>query len=299
MPQLEGELWCSLYDRGMSPAFASYELPVRARGTMFNSYHFMAIFPVIPPEEMEAQGQKAEAAVGAAMARLQELWEGEWLPQIKEHLAFWEAFDDLQGASQEDFLAHYDATMERRGRLWDLHFRIVVPAYMGMGLFDDIYKDLFEDQGAFSSFELLGGFDNKTLETNQALWDLSRKATDADVRKVLEEKANDEVVAALEGSAAGKAFLAELNAYLAEYGQRGTSWMRTSPSWIEDPTPVIKNLQDYIGQADEGDPRVRLAAQAEEPLRSGGAGVSDSGGGWHGLGDADDQRRPAVGSRWG
>ena len=55
-----------------------------------------------------------------------------------------------------------------------------------------------------------------------------------------------------------------MNAYLAEYGQRGTSWSLAGPSWIEDPPPVIKNLQDYVGQADEADPRLRLAAQAEE-----------------------------------
>ena len=263
MPRLEGELYSGIYETGMSPAFAGYELPVRARGTMFNDYHYMAIFPVIPPEEMAAQGEKAEKAVGAAMARLQELWEGEWLPAIQGHLAFWEGFD-LQGASAEDFLAHYDETLERLPQLWDLHFKIVVPAYMAMGLYDDIYKDLFEDEGAFSSYQLLGGLDNKTLETNQALWDLSRKATDPEVRKVLEEGASDEVVAALEGSDAGRAYLAELNAYLAEYGQRGTSWSLAGPSWIEDPTLVLKNLQDYVGQADEADPRLRLAAQAEE-----------------------------------
>ena len=135
MPRLEGELYSAIYETGMSPAFAGYELPVRARGTMFNDYHYMAIFPVIPPEEMEAQGEKAEKAVGAAMARLQELWEGEWLPAIQGHLAFWEGFD-LQGASAEDFLAHYDETLERLPQLWDLHFKIVVPAYMAMGLYD-------------------------------------------------------------------------------------------------------------------------------------------------------------------
>ena len=125
------------------------------------------------------------------------------------------------------------------------------------------YKDLFADEGAFSSYQLLGGFDNKTLETDRALWDLSRRATAAEVRQVLREKTSDQVVAALEGSAAGRAFVDELNAYLAEYGQRGVTWSLWQPSWIEDPAPVIKNLQDYIGEA-EGDPRQRQAVQVAE-----------------------------------
>jgi phosphohistidine swiveling domain-containing protein len=262
LPRWENELWCEMANKGMSPAFAGYEMPIRARGKIFNDYNYAAMFPVVPPEEMEAQGKKAEAALGAAMASMQERWEGEWLPEIKEHLAFWDACD-LAALSPEQMLAQYDATLERTMRLWHLHFEIVVPAYAAMGLFDDLYKDLFEDQGAFSAIQLLGGFDNKTLETDRALWDLSRKATDKEVRQIVTTKASSQVVAALAGSAAGQALLSALNAYLADYGQRGPSLSVYEPSLIEDPSPMIKNLQDYIGQ-EGGDPRERLAAQAEE-----------------------------------
>ena len=49
----------------------------------------------------------------------------------------------------------------------------------------------------------------------------------------------------------GKAALVlEMNDYLAEYGRRGSTWSLAGASWIEDPTPMIKNLQDYIGQQD-------------------------------------------------
>ncbi|MFT5086913.1 MAG: phosphohistidine swiveling domain-containing protein [Candidatus Latescibacterota bacterium] len=260
--RLEGELWCSIYEAGMSPAFASYEMPVRAKGKFINNFHYMAIFPVVPPEEMEAQGKKAEEAMGGTIARLKERWEGEWLPEIKEHLNFWESYD-LQGASPQEILAHYDETLQRLNRLWDLHFQIVVPVYVVMGLFDDLYKDLFEDEGAFSSYLLLGGFDNKTLEVGRALWDLSRKATAADVRSALDKNSGDEVIAALESSDAGQVFLRELRAFLNEYGERGPTWSLSQPSWIEDPMPVVQNLRDYIGQ-ESGDPHVNLANQITE-----------------------------------
>ncbi len=262
MQRLEGELWCGIYEAGMSPAFAAYEMPVRAKGKLINNYHYMAMFPVVPPEEMEAQGKKAEEALGATIARLQERWQGEWLPEIKEHLTFWEAFD-LPGASTEQMLAHYDESLQRMNHLWDIHFQIVVPVYVAMGLFDDLYKDLFEDKGAFASYSLLGGFDNKTLEVGRAMWDLSRKATDAEVREVLEEKTSGEVVATLEEFATGQAFLTELRAFLAEYGERGPTWSLAQPSWIEDPTPVIQNLRDYIGQ-EAGNPHENLANQIAE-----------------------------------
>ena len=77
LPRWENELWCEMANKGMSPAFAGYEMPIRARGKIFNDYNYAAMFPAVPPEEMEAQGKKAEAALGAAMASMQERWEGE------------------------------------------------------------------------------------------------------------------------------------------------------------------------------------------------------------------------------
>jgi hypothetical protein len=55
-------------------------MPIRARAKQINTYHYDAMVPAVPLEEMEAQGQKAGEQIGAAIARLGELWEGEWLP---------------------------------------------------------------------------------------------------------------------------------------------------------------------------------------------------------------------------
>ena len=46
-------------------------------------------------------------------------------------------------------------------------------------------------------------------------------------------------------------FLTELRAWLARYGQRLNSvFTLNEPSWIEDPTPAIQNLQAYVAQPD-------------------------------------------------
>ena len=187
-------------------------MPIRSRGKIFNDCNYAAMFPVVAPEDMQAQGEKAEAALGAAMASMRERWEGEWLLEIIQKLAFWDACD-LSALPPEEMLAHYDATMEKARRLWQMHFEIVDPVYAAIGLFDNLYKDLFDEQGAFSALQLLGGFDNKPHEIDCALWDLRQKATDAEVRQVLSTKAIGEVVAALECSAPGEVFLGALSAW--------------------------------------------------------------------------------------
>jgi pyruvate,water dikinase len=135
-------------------------------------------------------------------------------------------------------------------------------------MFDEFYRDLFGADDTFGAFRLLQGLDNKSVEAGRILWDLSRQAlASPEVRQVLEARAAAEVIPALEGSPAGRAFLADLRGYLDEYGQRGSSFLSLSElSWIEDPTPVIKNLKDYISQP-ERDLAAELAAQAAERER--------------------------------
>src|SRR5215212_7848891 len=101
------------------------------------------------------------------------------------------------------------------------------------------------------------------------LWQLSRKALHMpEVRKILEEKPAAEVPVALEESAEGREFLAELRAYLDKYGHRGDKWGLSYPTWVEAPTPVIKMLKDYVTQPDNGpgEKLTELAAERERLL---------------------------------
>jgi pyruvate,water dikinase len=147
---------------------------------------------------------------------------------------------------------------------------------LGISLFDDFYRDLFGDEDAFQAYRLLQGFENKTLESNQALWALSRRAlAEPTVRQVVESRSADEMVQTLEQSAEGQAFLTELRAYLDTYGHRGDTWGLRPPGWLEDPRPVLRNLKEYVKQPDRDlaaeraalvDERERLLAEARERL---------------------------------
>jgi pyruvate,water dikinase len=218
------------------------------------------------PEEMEAMGKRSQEKLGDAMARLGERWYGEFLPEIRQHLEYWDRFD-LRGASMPELLAHLDETVTRFRRLWEIHFTVNFPMMLSISMFEEFYRDLFGSDGAFDAYRLLQGLDNKTVETGRELWRLSREALEMpEVRKVLEEDAAADVLPALEDSTEGQEFLAKLNAYLDEYGQRGDLWGVSYPTWAEDPTPVIKMLKDYVTQSGGG-PDEELAALAAERER--------------------------------
>jgi pyruvate,water dikinase len=236
---------------GFNSAAAAYELPTRMDTRYINTYLYTAIVPVgATPEVLETLARLSEERLDAAMTRLGRLWDTEWLPEVQAHLAYWQAFD-LRGATLPVLLAHMDETVARSRRVWDIHFQLIFPTLLAMSLFEEFYRDLFGSEKPFDTYRLLQGFDNKTLEADRALWQLSRQARAAPaVRRVIEASSATDVAAALEHSPAGHAFLADLRAYLEMYGQRCNDLILSAPRWIEDPTPVIANLQNYISQPD-------------------------------------------------
>jgi pyruvate,water dikinase len=266
------------YHSGFNSAAATYELPIRGETRRFNSYFYQSIYPLmIAPEELEAMGRRSQERMGAAMARLAERWGAEQLPEIKQYLTQWRGFD-LAGASMPELIEHFDRTVERATRIWEIHFEVVLPMLLAMSMFSDLYRDLFGDANALDAYRLLQGFDNKSLETDRALWRLSRRARALPwVREALTQCPDHEVLAALEQHDDGRAFLAELRVFLEEYGRRADKFaMIGVPSWIEDPAPALRNLKDYISQPDRdmaaemarlAEARERLLAEARERLQ--------------------------------
>lgn len=199
------------------------------------------------------------------------------LPEVKQYLEDWRRFD-LRGASLPALLAHFDQTVARHIRLCEIHFLAVPPKHIVISMFDDLCRDLFGGESTFEAYRLLRGFDNKVLESDRALWRLSRAAlASPEARRVLEEMAASDLIGALEESSQGRAYLGQLQAYLEEYGQVSEKPFHLyDPGWIEDPSPVIKNLKDYVAQPDRdleaelsglAVEREELVAQARQRLK--------------------------------
>lgn len=250
---------------GMGSAMRAYGHPVAAmRARRINTYRYQAIVPEEgTADERKALDRRAREEMRAVAPRLKALWRDTWLPEVRAHLSFWERFD-LHGASTAALLAHLDETLTRAARLWEIHFLLLLPAKRAIADFTRLYRDLFGEEDALEAYRLQQGFENTTLEMGSALWRLGRqgRAIPA-VRRILEETADGEVLPALALLPEGRAFRAGLRAFLRVYGQRGATWSIDTPSWIEDPSPVIGTLRKYMAQGDDAAPPERAATAAE------------------------------------
>lgn len=257
-----------LVGKGFTHGARTYDAPItRIEVRSINGYQYQSMVPLTgTPDEMAAQGARAEAAIRGAIGRLDALWSEQILPEIRAHLTFWDTFD-LDGATRAVFALHVAQTWKRLERVWELHFETVLPAYLAISEFDELYRSLFPDAAALDAYRLLEGLPNLTVEVGQALWSLSRRAiASREVRDVLESRPAAEVPAALYATADGRAFLTLLEAYVDRYGRRADKWTVTAPSWTEDPTPVIERLQDFVRKPDSDAPAVttQSAAAARE-----------------------------------
>jgi pyruvate,water dikinase len=277
---------------GGNAGFEGAGLPFQIRVERINTYAYMGMVPKSAPPEvaMKAMGLLNRAApgvfkmmmgkVGAGMSKQQEAalnpiverfesyWLDELLPEIKQHIAYFES-SDLRGMSLDQLRAHLAEAIKRGERMGALH-GVIMPMLFAMSQFEELYCELFEGATTLDALRLTQGFDNKTLEGDRALWRLSRLARSTpEVREILSRQAAGQVIPALEKSVASQQFLADLHKWLAYYGQRLNSvFALGEPSWIEDPTPAIQNLQAYIAMADlrpEMEPAA-LAAEREKAV---------------------------------
>ena len=251
---------------GFNAAFRAFGVPAIFHSRRINTYHYEAVTPLaLTAEEGAEAGRRAEERVGAAIARLRDVWELDFLPKVKEHLAYLEGFD-LAGASADQFRAHLDEVVYRHGQLWSIHFQTVLPAMVAMSLFEEFYREIFAPESTFDAFKLTQGFENLTVKAGHELWRLSRRgAASPAVRSVLANTEVPAIISALEGSSDGRAFLAELRGYLEEYGQRGAEqfFELAEPSLLEDPTPLLRSIKDFATQ-DDRDLDAELAVVAAD-----------------------------------
>ena len=273
--------------RGMGPAMTQIGLPLSIRSRRINGYVYVALVPADEPPEsvMKTIGAVNRLAPGLVrllmgrmaagmakqqldrlnpiLARFDVYWQDELLPEIKQHLAYFESCD-LRGLSLAQLRAHFAESLTRVERLGGtLHGLAGFPAVFAMSQFEELYCELFDGATPLDALRLLQGFDNKTLEGDRVLWQLSRAAlTMPAVRQVLAECAAAHVIPALKQTAEGRRFLASLRAYLDQYGQRlNTFGELAEPSWSEDPTPAIEILKAYSGRPD-GNPEAEQAKLA-------------------------------------
>ena len=265
-PALAHDFWQIVFG-GMKRASEYWGGPRRPLARNINTYLYMSHLLVVDEEEVEAADERAKKAAVAAGVRLKAVWDEEAFPAIQDHIQFWDGFD-LTTAMTSDLILHIEQSWERLSLIWQLHFRLGSMGWRTVDTFNELYKELFEEEGAetkpdpFQRLKLTQGFPCKTTEMGSALWRLVRQA-DEKTKDLLTSIDPSKARDALDGTGHGQDFLKVLSLYLEQYGHRGRHWGIEHPTWIEDPAPVFETVKSYLANPDK-DPDLNFEAQATE-----------------------------------
>lgn len=210
-----------------------------------NFYRFEAHEMDVPasPEEGHRMGEAAEASVKAEIGRLLERWNEEHLPALRAHIARLREID-VDTPPAGEVARTLDEVDAIHRDLWLIHFRVALPMLVAIQLFDEFYADLFGPDA--NGHALLVGVESESVKAGLALYDLAVRARGLGLESVFQETPAGRLLDVLGESESGRSFVADLNAYLEQYGLRQDLFDLGTPTWQENPTIALSTVRSYL-----------------------------------------------------
>lgn len=252
-----------------------YGYPFKSGVRLFNTCVYGTWYPDFDPDiSADTIVERYMEKMNPVLTNFMGVWENEWLPELKEHFAYWESYD-LKGASMKELLAHLDETIRRQELCFKIRATIFFTELIGRSLFDDMYHEIFKDAGPFDACGLLLGY-GANMKYHRDAWELSRQALASPVlHKALTENEPEDVFNTLSDSEEGRSYKEKLVIFLQDYGKRGERMTLEMPS--QNPVPLINTLKNHIKEPDDHfdtllkkweDQRDQRLAKVREQLKS-------------------------------
>jgi pyruvate,water dikinase len=233
--------------------------PTRPTRLTVNGFNYACPLPFADDPAFRAalRARDVERRAG----RLLELWEHEYRPEVEALVRALRAFDDPRLTLRDlvDALPEIHANVRSQGELH--HLAMGLTQVHGGQLLDFCVAE-FGPEGEQVAAELMQGFPNKSLESADALWQLSREALARPaVATLLRDEPPGEVLFRLSTVAGGVEFANLLERFLDVYGHRNESFSELSfPTWREDPRFPLFLLRRYLDTPASSSPAALHAA---------------------------------------
>lgn len=209
------------------------------------------------PDAVRAWQENPPLEVAGAVTHPLRYWQEEVLPEVRRSVEKLETAE-WDSASLQDLQYLLDQALALDEQVETL-IQPVSLMLSCVGRFEALHAELLGSSDPPVS-QLVQGKDNLLLQMNRELIRLSGLVTaHSDIAAALAQPGFRGVAAALRRTGEGRAFLAELEAFLRSHGRRFESRDIRNPHWLEDPSPVLRLLRDGLGRPGF-DPEVALAA---------------------------------------
>jgi len=264
--------WIHFCRHGMQYGAEKLSIPT-VRGWDWRHYRgggYLTLYTVEDENEIRERENRFRTAIRPFVEDFDGLWGG----LLQEILGRYEKLKalDLDQADNIALLDHMEEVIDVCRRMWEIHMYMMYGVYTGFILFENVCKDLLGIDDTKPEFHrLVRGFDNKVFQVDRRLWEFAQRAVELGVDDVLANTDAKDVPAAMEQSANGQVWLKEFREFINEDGWRMQRMAEINmPTWVEDPTPAIVSVQQFLARGGEFDldrEREILAKEREEAER--------------------------------
>ena len=202
-------------------------------------------------EEVKRREVKFREALRPYIEDFDGLWAGYRDELVAKYKPLQEA--DLDAMSNMELKEQFKTTMEVYRRQWEIHWVMFYVAMICWAMFQETCMNRFGiDQASPQFQDATRGFDNKAFQMDKSQWELAQDAKKKGLADIFAGPVG-EVIPKLEQTEAGKEWLKGFNAFLQEDGwQSGRECELNEPTWIEDPSIPIGNIQNYLKLEERG-----------------------------------------------
>jgi pyruvate,water dikinase len=257
---LEHELLVKSTGTGFTKAIGEMGSGIIAVCEMYNYYAYLCgvARPLAPGETQEHRNATYEKNAAEIKKTVGEKWEMQWLPEMLPKLAR-SRNTDYSGYPDKGLMARFDEMRNEVIDRWYVH-GLLLYSFAAANDFSDFFKEHIAEGSSMEGYEALQGFETEATKSSRGLWHLSRSVrANPELKALFENSTPQEIYRQLPNSAAGQAFLKDLNEYLKDYGWRADSvYELTQPAWWEDPSIPLGAVQGFISIGDEAGPESQL-----------------------------------------
>jgi len=240
-----------------------------------NGFHYITAIKTTPEE-----ARKREPVFREKIRPFVEDFDGVWEPLKKELVDSYRnlkesrgliKWEDIQKLSNIELLTLMnDFVFNVNRREGEIHMLLMVATFYVFGVLQQMWRELFGVEAAVDPEyqTLMAGFDSQLFRVDKLIWQLANLARELGLEDVfLATKDNEQLLAKLDGSEAGRRWLQEYQRFLEEYGWRCVRMQEyNTPAWIEKPSAGIDAVRLSMGKLvySPDQERARLIKERQE-----------------------------------
>lgn len=202
------------------------------------------------PNEIAERGPKFDQLLNYCIENWEEYY-GKLIGEVKGNL------NSMNGVDTDKLILPHLLEYLRQAykldrRNWEIHFELMYPADAIYFMFEDYCKEKGLKENEF--LVMLRGFDSIATRTDEEMWNLAKLAEELGLKDVILNTEAGEVLDKFRERPEARDWMDRFEEFLSIYGNRVVAAHMDvlTPTWREDPSPVIDTIKGYYSRMEEG-----------------------------------------------